>query len=143
MIIKQINAKDTYPLRIEILRKGIAKNYTFKEDSHKTSLHLGAINKQQIIGILSLIKNNHPYFNHQNCYQLRGMAVSKKFQKQGIGKLLIKKSLDTVSKITINTIWCNARENAIGFYLKMGFQTKGKPFTIEDIGVHYVMYINI
>lgn len=36
-------------------------------------------------------------------------------------------------------IWLNAREKAVSFYKKMGYQKIGQPFTIGDIGIHYVL----
>ena len=37
------------------------------------------------------------------------------------------------------TIWCNARETTLYFYKKNNYQVIGKPFHIENIGMHYTM----
>jgi hypothetical protein len=40
-------------------------------------------------------------------------------------------------------LWCNAREKAMGFYTKVGFQPHGELFTIQNIGKHMLMSIKI
>lgn len=143
MIIKQISAKETYPLRIEILRKGIAINYTFLEDKLDSSIHLGAYINKQCIGIVTLIKKDLPNTTNKNSYQLRGMAIASSYQNKGIGEKIISESFRVVQNNSSNFIWCNARQSAIGFYSKVGFQIKGEAFSIENIGLHYIMYKEI
>ncbi len=96
--IKQIKTSETYPLRIEILRNNKPENYHFLEDNNKDTIHLGAFNNNNIVGIVSLMKNNHTEFTDQFVFQLRGMAVKKEIQKQGIGKQLILESLNHLKK---------------------------------------------
>lgn len=139
--VKQITAEDTYPLRIEILRDGKAINYHFVGDSRNTTIHLGAYIDYECIGIVSLIPNAHKSFSNLSAYQLRGMAVAKSYQKQGIGKLLIIESLKALNKSNCEILWCNAREIAVEFYRKMNFSIKGKKFQIPNVGTHYMMYL--
>lgn len=139
MLIKQISAKETYPLRIEILRKGIAKNYQFKEDTHASSIHLGAYKGDQCIGILTLVKKKLSQASTINSYQLRGMAINKDFQRQGIGKKLVLEAFSLLQDKIVEVAWCNARINAVDFYKKIGFKSIGEAFDIPSIGIHYQM----
>jgi len=139
--VKKINTEETYPLRIEILRDGKAINYHFVGDNRKTTIHLGAFVDQKCIGIVSLIPNAHKSFSNFSAYQLRGMAVAKSYQKQGIGKLLIVESLKALNISKCEILWCNAREIAVEFYRKMSFSIKGKKFQIPTVGTHYMMYL--
>ena len=141
IVIKQITAAETYPLRIEILRNGKAINYHFVGDNRKTTIHLGAYVNHKCIAIVSLISNPNKSFSNLSIYQLRGMGVAKSYQKQGIGKLLIVESLKVLKINECELIWCNAREIALSFYKKMGFSIKGKKFQIPGVGSHYLMYI--
>ena len=138
--VKEISVEETYPLRIEILRNGIAENYHFVGDNLESSFHLGAFNNDLLIGIVTFIKKEHPKLNDTYSYQLRGMAVSQKLQKQGVGKLLVQKSYKFFKEIKCNLLWCNAREIAVEFYQKMGFSIKGNRFQIPAIGTHYTMF---
>ncbi len=139
--IKEINVEKTYPLRIEILRNGIPENYHFVGDKHKETIHLGAFLDNKCIGIVTLIPNSHKTFPNVSTYQLRGMAVDKSLQKQGIGKLLIDASFRFLKEgRKYEILWCNARIIAVEFYKKMGFSIKGNKFQIPKVGSHFLMY---
>lgn len=71
------------------------------------------------------------------------MAILKLHQNKGFGKLLLNYSEVLLKKQSIKLIWCNAREIATTFYKKVGYQIKGRPFVIENIGLHYIMYKTI
>ena len=73
-------------------------------------------------------------------FQLRGMAVLKPYQNKGFGNLLLNKAEELVTQRKGTLIWCNAREVAVTFYKKNGFEIIDKPFVIPKIGLHYVMY---
>lgn len=143
MVVKLISAVETYPLRIKILRNGIAENYTFQGDDVSEAFHFGAFIQENCVGIVTCLPVSHTYFEDKNAYQLRGMAVDKEWQSSGIGKALLLKTLAVVTHRKATLIWCNARMNAVGFYEKMGFSIMGDSFYIPHIGLHYVMYRKI
>lgn len=141
IIVKQITVQETYPLRIEILRNGKAINYHFVNDNHKETIHLGAFLEKKCIGIVTLISNSHKTFPNSLTYQLRGMAVDKSLQKQGVGKLLSEESFRFLKEERkCEILWCNARIIAVDFYKKMGFSIKGNKFQIPNVGPHYMMF---
>lgn len=138
--IKQISALDTYQLRIQVLRNGIAENYQFAEDHNDDTLHIGAFKNKELVGIATLIKNRFKHQPHLSAYQLRGMAVVENLQDFGIGTLILEFIDKFLSAKDVDMVWCNARIKALGFYKKMGYITKGKAFNIPKIGLHFVMY---
>jgi len=71
------------------------------------------------------------------------MAVNKKHQNKGIGKLLVQESYKHLAKRNCDLVWCNAREIARGFYKNLSFKTIGKSFQIPGIGKHYSMYLEL
>ncbi len=139
--IKQIPKEDTYPLRIEILRNGKAVNYHFVGDNLKTTIHIGVFTGKACIGIVTLIPNSHKSFPKISTYQLRGMAIDKAYQKQGIGSILVEESLKILNETKCEILWCNARVIALEFYKKMGFSIQEKKFEIPTVGPHYMMYL--
>ena len=143
MFVKEITSKETHPLRIKILRKGISKNYQFNEDNFKSTIHLGAFTENNCVGILSLIKKGQPDFTDIYTYQLRGMAIDFPYQQRGIGSKLVLESFKILRAKKVVILWCNAREVAKKFYLKKGFQIRGTSFEIAGIGTHYLMIINL
>jgi GNAT superfamily N-acetyltransferase len=140
-IIKKITAKETYTIRNCVLRIGkpLASCY-FDDDHLPSTTHFGMHTVDKCIGILSVFRNKNNNFDQLNQFQIRGMAVLPEFQKFGIGKQLLQYCDNLFLETTETVIWCNARENAVVFYEKMGFCKMGNPFIIDDIGVHYIMY---
>ncbi len=139
MIVKKISAEDTIAIRHPVLRKGRPRqDCYFKGDDAPTTFHLGCFVDHQLAGVATFMQNKHELIEG-NQIQLRGMAVLEAYQGKGLGK----KILDKAEKIAISQgytiLWCNARITAVLFYEKLNYQTIGKPFRIEPIGIHYIM----
>lgn len=143
MEIKIISTEETFPLRIEILRKGIARDFHFVGDDDKGTFHIGAFSDNECVGIASCMLKSHTLFTSKKVYQLRGMAIKKDIQNSGVGKEIILKTVEILENKNCKTVWCNARESALGFYEKMGFRIIGERFQIPKVGPHFVMYKNL
>lgn len=132
-MIKIISPEETYPVRRAVLRKNFPNEpHQFKGDFDENTFHLGYFQENEIIGILTIMKN-------ENVAQLRGMAVSEDFQGNGIGKLLIERAEEILQNDKISKIWMNAREKAVPFYERLGYKIEGEIFMIKPIGFHYLM----
>ena len=139
--IKQITSLETFPVRHPVLRPGKpVESCIFQGDDDEGTIHLGVFNDDAVVGVLSIFEANGPLFEGKAQYQLRGMAVLPEYQKKGLGELLMQAAEDNISAKGGEVIWFNAREIAVGFYKKMGYAITGEPFSIGDIGIHYVMY---
>lgn len=71
--------------------------------------------------------------------QLRGMAVLRGTQGQGVGSHM----LAEVHQSAIRhgwQLWCNARQTAVPFYVKNGWRVRGQAFDIPKIGLHFAMH---
>ena len=76
-------------------------------------------------------------------YRLRAMATDKIHQAKGAGKILFLKGLQILKEKKIDLLWCDARINAVPFYKKLNMKSLEELYTIENIGIHQTMYINI
>ena len=139
--IQEIDIKNVYPIRNLVLRRGkpIESCY-FSNDEKETTVHFGLILDKKVIGVVSLFEQKSDLFVEINQFQMRGMAVLEEFQQKGYGKLLIKKAENYCLEKKGALIWFNARENAKNFYQKLDYTINGKPFDIENIGLHYIMF---
>lgn len=138
--IKKISSEETYAVRQPILREGRPiEDCKFSQDDDDSTFHLGLFLKNELIGVVTFIKNEKKEFSGIQ-YQLRGMAVLKEYQKKGYGNLMFKKGQEIIKARKGNVIWCNAREIAVSFYKRNGFKIIGKPFVVPQIGLHSVMY---
>mgnify|MGYP003634857626 FL=1 len=139
--IKIIDSKETHQVRHPVLRaEKPVESCVFDGDDLNTTIHIGIFVKDKLIGVCSFFKNNHDLISEASQYQLRGMAILKAFQSFGFGKTILNYGELHLKNEGINTVWCNAREIAVSFYKKNGYQITGKPFNIETIGKHYIMY---
>ena len=138
MIIQLSSSQTNYEVRHPVLRKGKpVESCRFENDDHPESIHLCAKKKDVIIGVLSALPNNCPDFPLKKSYQLRGIAINHKFQRMGIGSLLVQKVEQQIRlNKSIEYIWLNARVNTKNFYLNLQYLPVGKVFNIIDIGMH-------
>ena len=142
MIIKSINANETYSVRHPVLRpeRPIEECY-FELDNHSSSLHLGMEFNGEIIAVLSALPIKCENFPNLMSMRLRGIATLHAFQKKGLGSQLmieVEKRLLKLKKIKL--LWLNARISAKSFYQNLGYETMGETFNIQGIGVHQLMY---
>jgi GNAT superfamily N-acetyltransferase len=140
-IIKKIAAAETYSVRLPVLRKGKPmESCRFDGDDLETTQHFGFYLNRKLVGIISLFRNNSPSFSEKKQCQIRGMAVLECHRKKDFGRALINHSEKDCKDHEVDLIWFNARMEATGFYEKMGYQKKGIPFDIPDVGEHIVMF---
>ncbi|NCT19011.1 MAG: GNAT family N-acetyltransferase [Flavobacteriia bacterium] len=143
IVIKQITAQETIPVRHPELRKGRPiEECIFDGDNLFTTFHLGLFLNNHLIGVATFLENNNPLFQADQL-QLRGMAVLTKYQGKKLGDLLLKKAEELAIAKNKSIIWCNARLIAVNFYKRAGYQTIGNSFEIKEVGTHFVMFKEI
>ena len=134
----------THQIRHEVLwqHKNL-ENCSLIEDFLKSTFHVGVFYSKKLVSVGTFIKvDNNSFENSQkNQYRLRAMGTYTKYQKKSMGRELIFYAKKKLKKKNINILWCDAREEAISFYKKLGFKTKGKYYEIPEIGPHKLMYL--
>ena len=138
--IRVIEAKETYPIRKEELRKNVSLSHKMVGDEEPDTLHLGFFTDGELAGIVSLMRSSLPAFKETFQYQIRGMATASSHQGKGFGKRLLEEAENKLKVMGVEFIWCNARVIALDFYLKMGYEIYGPVFELPEIGQHYKMY---
>jgi predicted GNAT family N-acyltransferase len=144
MIVKQIDAKDTYSIRNQVLRQGLpVKSCYFEDDKEDSTFHLGAYINEKLCSIASFYLKNNKDLDFEFQFQLRGMATVKTHRANGLSSALLKTAFPLIKQNHVKILWCNARTEAVGFYKKVGFKIHGNEFNIEGVGLHYLMFIEI
>lgn len=140
MIVKQIDAKDTYNIRNLVLRPGLpVESCYFDHDKDDPTFHLGAFIDDELASVASFYLAVNNKFKDEYQFQLRGMATLPKYQGQGLSSALLKTAFPLIKQNHINMLWCNARKPAKGFYENVGFETQGDEFVIPGVGDHLLM----
>jgi ribosomal protein S18 acetylase RimI-like enzyme len=139
--VKKIPFNKTFVVRHPVLRanRPVEECY-FEGDGLPSTTHFGLFDQDNLVGVLSVFENKHPNFNEGKVFQIRGMALLKEYQNKNLGVILLNEAEAYVNTQKGTVIWFNAREKAVNFYKKNGFQIKGTLFEIPQIGSHYLMF---
>jgi len=132
--------KDYYHFRWSLLRQPWQQIEGSEIDAIENQcFHIMAVtHDEKIVGVGRL------QFNSINESQIRYMAVEKPFEGQGIGRLIIQ-ALETralenhLDEMTSQTVILDARENAVGFYKKMGYRIQHKSHLLYNTIQHFRM----
>ncbi|MCL9804758.1 GNAT family N-acetyltransferase [Flavobacterium amniphilum] len=142
--IKIIASELTYKVRQPILRPGkLIESCRFEGDDLNTTIHFGLYKNDELIGVVSVFEVQNENFGNKKQYQVRGMAILENEQQNGYGNLLMTEVEKLALHNNVNIIWFNAREKAVSFYKKSGYETFGTEFDIIGIGTHFVMWKQI
>ena len=144
--IRELSAAQTRPLRQSVLRPHQQpEELVYPGDDDANTFHLGAVNVEgDVLAILSMYRHAQPPTDpdgEPKAWRIRGMASVPEARGTGLGRELVERARDRVWTMHRDPIWCNARENAFGFYEKLGFEIVGGIFEIDGIGPHAVMVL--
>jgi predicted GNAT family N-acyltransferase len=110
-------------LRTEVLRKPLGLEYTAEQlAAEKNDILIGAFNFNSLIGCCILTELT------QHQIQLRQMAVIPMLHGQGIGTKIINFAENFAIENHFKILLLHARETAMGFYEKLGYQAVGEPY---------------
>jgi GNAT superfamily N-acetyltransferase len=144
MEVRRLEAVEVLTIRNKVLRPNeIKTDYIFPGDEDESTLHLGAFLDGTLVSAATFLFQAHPKIDGKVPVRLRGMATLSKHRKKGLSKALIETAMPIVKQNQCDVLWCEAREQAIGFYLSLGFQTYGGLFQREFIGPHQLMYLTL
>jgi N-acetylglutamate synthase-like GNAT family acetyltransferase len=127
--------EDYYRLRWQLLRKDWQQpEGSEKDELEQQSYHLlvrGDKNKAIGVGRLHFISGTEA--------QIRYMAVVDNYRNQGIGNAMIQKLEDYAISRHAKKIILHARENAVCFYEKSGYQLIEKSHLLYNVIQHFKM----
>lgn len=108
------------------------------DDIEEQCFHLMVIdtnseNKTTVIGVARL------QYNSDTEAQIRYMAVAREYERQGIGRELIKAMEQRAKKSSHKNIVLDAREPAVNFYNKLGYSVIEKSYLLFGEIQHFRM----
>ena len=124
-----------YQLRWEVLRRDWNRpKGSEKDEGEESAFHAMILkDKEEVIAVCRLQKAN------ETEGQIRSMGVKEEYRSKGFGAIIIN-YLERIAKQNgVSKIFLHARENAIPFYEKMGYQVVGKSYLLFDVIQHYRM----
>ena len=142
MQVEDVPAEATHDLRWRILRDSRpGAPVVFPEDRRADAFHLAVRDAPgAVVAVASFSAEETPYRPGRSAVRLRGMAVDRPAQHHGLGRLLVTTVVDRLRGDGVDVLWCNARDSAVGFYARLGFEVVGDGFVLPESGIaHHVM----
>jgi GNAT superfamily N-acetyltransferase len=127
--VVELSAEETYPLRLAVLRGDTpSKVVVFAEDDWPGTVHLGVRDSDGIIAISTWTPGS---YDNEPAVHLRGMATAAHVQGQGVGSRLLKAGCERAAAVA-PLVWARARDSALEFYTRHGFEIVGDGFIDEQ-----------
>jgi len=130
-----IEFEQYYALRWEVLRKPLGKpKGSERDESDDRAFHLIAVaaGKQILAG-------GRMHMNSSDEAQIRFMFVTKTLQRKGIGQALLIKLEEAAAEMGAGSMILQARDYAIDFYLRCGYEIVEKSYILYNVLQHYKM----
>ena len=123
--------EETVALRDEVLRKPLGLSYDPAGlAGEKDSFHLALREGAELVACLVLKPLD------ERCIKMRQLAVRESSQAKGFGRELVNYAHSFARERGYAEIVLHARETALGFYEKLGYQVEGNPFT--EVGLPHL-----
>jgi GNAT superfamily N-acetyltransferase len=132
LTVAEITAEQTHPLRLAVLRHDTPTEVVdFREDHVEGTIHLAVRDRGAIVAVSTWAPRPCPADPGVPGVQLRGMATARHRQGSGIGGLLVESGVRRAFDDGAEVVWARARDAALAFYVRHGFEVVGDGFVDE------------
>lgn len=129
-VVVELTAEETHPLRLAVLRFDTpTKEVVFTEDTWPGAMHLGVRVDGELVATSSWVPREH---EGRPGVQLRGMATARHLQGSGLGGVLLEAGCVRLAATGVTLVWARARDAALAFYLRHGFEVEGDGFIDQN-----------
>ena len=140
--VEEVPTDEVLVLRMAVLRDGTpSQDPRYADDDTEGSVNLGIRESGILVACSTWLPRPWPLDIDASATQLRGMAVAKHLQSKGLGNILLQAGITRAKTLESTYVWARARDRALYFYERNGFETIGDQFIDEasGLGHHLVM----
>jgi len=120
-------------LRDEVLRKPLGMSlYDENLEAEEYDFHVGAFLNNSLVGVMILTRLNN------DDVKMRQVAVDEQFRGQRVGTQMVYYAENYAKSMGYRNLLLNARNTAVAFYEKLGYEKFGESFLEVNIP-HYKM----
>jgi len=141
LTFKQIKPEDVVVMRHKVLKMGQPlETCYFEGDLDEGTKHFGAFLNNELVGAVTMMLKKTDTYKVHPVYRLTGLSIEQEHQHKHIGKRLLHFAEENISRKRTVMIWCFARDYAVPFYKKSGYQLNVQEVVIPHIGSHRIMF---
>ncbi len=142
--VQSVPLETILPLRTKVLRPHLSAGEVaiWEGDRAERTRHWALLDEDaEVLGCATFLVAPAPFAPEREALRLRGMVTAPGRRGEGVGTHLLEVAMSSmaITHAPIRTLWCNARQGAIAFYEKLGFEQRGDLFEVAEIGPHAVM----
>ena len=127
--IVELPTEDILALRVRVLRKGTPyTNANYPEDEYPDVVNFCIVRDGRPVATSTWFTKECPEMPGVPAVQLKGMAVDDELQGDGLGAMLIERGMRHAASVGAATVWARARDSALYFYERRGFEVRGDGF---------------
>ena len=143
--VSVVSTSDILDLRMAVLRDGTpSQDPRYPQDDDPDAVHLGIFDGETLIATSTWLDRPWPHDETKFAVQLRGMAVAKAHQSRGIGGILLGAGIERARERSARYVWARARDRALNFYERHGFDVVGDQFIDDATGLgHHLVVIDL
>lgn len=141
MRVERVDREQIRDLRVRVLRRNTpATHADYAEDELDDVVHLAIRHEGVAVATSTWFSRPCPGREGEPALQLKGMAVDDSLQASGHGRALVSAGLELARERGARLVWARARDSALGFYTKCGFETVGEGFIDEPTAMpHHIV----
>jgi GNAT superfamily N-acetyltransferase len=129
--VEVVDPARTRALRRAVLRPALRPEDPLPGDDIQEAVHIGALDDFHVVlGTCFVYPAPYPgpVALPAPHWRLRSMATAPAQRGEGIGRAVLRGAQDYVAGAGGRSLWCHARDTAVGFYAANGWHIDGDPF---------------
>jgi len=142
LTVRLIDAGQSRELRRAALRPHLEPGTALTGDDLPGALHLAAFDGSSLVSACMILPQPCEWQPGRPAWRLRSMATEPAVRRTGAGAAVLRAAAEVARDRDAELLWCRARQPAIGFYQRCGWQLHGEPFTTE-YGPHRYMWLDL
>lgn len=124
-------------LRYVVLREPLGLDYTIEQLIEEwDQIHVGIFRSNDALAGCLILKETNP-----SNIKMRQLAIDPSYQRMGLGAQLVEFSERLAEARDYKELSLHARQEAVPFYLKLGYKITSEPF--EEVGIPHLGMIKI
>lgn len=125
-----------------VLRNGTpSQDPRYADDDSPGSVNLGIFEGTELVACSTWMPKPWPLDPEKPAMQLRGMAVAHRLQGSGVGATVLAAGIERARIAGCAYVWARARDNALYFYERRGFETVGDQFVDDATGLGHHLVV--